>query len=202
MKSKFIVFEGIDHTGKTTQLDMIEGWMRLRNIDFERYREPGGTDTGEKIRELLLDKTRVEMFPVTEILLFFSSRAQLVEEKIQPALKAGRNVILDRYWFSTAAYQGPWMKNGVYRILELARLFELPRPDLVICLDGDPKILANRKRGPSDRIEAKGIEYQKKVRQAYQDLSVQYAPQFRMVDAARGAEKIHEEIIGLLENLP
>src|SRR5262245_34945091 len=104
MRGRFFVFEGIDGCGKTTQSRLLQLELRRRGVNLLHLREPGGTTIGEAVRELLLDPRRAEMTPWTEVFLFMASRAQLVAEKIRPALAAGVTVVLDRYYYSTAAY--------------------------------------------------------------------------------------------------
>ena len=205
---KLIVFEGVDFCGKTTQLDFAEAFLKEKGQEVVRFREPGGTKTGERIRELLLDKAQVEMRPMTEVLLFFASRVQLIEEKVLPAIEAGKTVLLDRYYYSSAAYQGPFLgtqQDGHFRpgwVLYIAeRQLRLPRPDLVIYLDGDPKKLAPRKSGERDRFEERGIEFQEAVRNAYLAM-VDDIDGFRIVSAEQPIEKVRqqiEEILGGME---
>lgn len=197
-KGKLVVFEGLDHTGKGTQIRLAMDWLAAKGVAAETHREPGGTAVGERVRGLLLDPDLKEMKPKTEMLLFFASRAQLSEERVGPALEKGTTVVLDRYYFSTAAYQGPHLTGGAERVLWLARQLQLPEPDLVVCLDGDPERLAERHTGPSDRIEAKGLEFQRGVRKAYFAMAKSF-PYFRLVDAERPVEAVHKEVSGLLE---
>lgn len=199
-KSKFIVFEGVDFCGKTTQLDHAEAFLKRQGRNVARFREPGGTATGERIRELLLDKERVEMIPKTEVLLFFASRVQLLEEKILPALMSGKTALVDRYYYSTAAYQGPFMQGfGIGWVTALAEdWLRLPEPDLVIYLDGDPENLASRKTGKLDRIEARGIEFQKKVRGAYLSMAERRMDLFRVVNAEQPEEVVKKQIEEIL----
>jgi len=197
-KGKLIVFEGVDGSGKGTQIRLALEWMKTRGLDVESYREPGGTAVGEKVRALLLDTSLVEMAPRTEVMLFFASRVQLAQQRTISALLTGTNVVLDRYYFSTAAYQGPFIVDGMDRILAIAELAQLPKPDLVVCLDVDPDVAAARKAGGADRIEAKGLEYQRTVRAAYQMMATKWPEWFRLVDASRSVEKVHEDIASLL----
>lgn len=202
MAGKFIVFEGVDHSGKTTQLDLAEAFLKSDGRKFVRFREPGGTDIGERIRELLLDKAFVRMTARTEVMLFFASRVQLLDEKIIPALVGGTTVLLDRYYYSTAAYQGPFMDGGAGKILELAeKWFGLRRPDRVVYLDGDPVDLAVRKKGENDRIESKGIRYQLDVREAYLSMADRYRDIFRRIDAARQVDEVARDVESALKEI-
>jgi dTMP kinase len=144
MKKSFIVFEGVDFCGKTTQINHAETFLKSKGRDVVRFREPGGTVTGEKIRTMLLEKEKEEIRPKAELLLFFASRVQLLDEKVMPAIKAGKTALLDRYYYSTAAYQGPFLLGyGSGWVTAFAEdWLRLPEPDLVIYLDGDPEKLA------------------------------------------------------------
>lgn len=194
---KFVVFEGVDHCGKTTQIDLAEKWLIERGHNFLRFREPGGTEAGEWIRDILLDK-RLSIVPLCEMLLFMASRVQLLEQKIIPALNDGWLVLLDRYWFSTYAYQGFGGKLQACHVMHQVNLLDLRRPDLVVMLDGDPQKLASRHRGASDRIEAKGLKYQQDVRAGYLDLAEAMPDLFRIVNAEGFVEDVHAAVVDVL----
>ena len=201
MRKNLIVFEGVDFCGKTTQIQYAEAFLKSKGRDVVRYREPGGTAAGEKIREVLLDITQSAMKPKTEVLLFFAARMQLLEEQVLPAIKTGKTAILDRYYYSTAAYQGSVMDGyGPGWVTALAEdWLRLPEPDLVIYLDGDPEKLAPRKTGEKDRIEARGLDYQKKVRATYLALADYRRHIFNVVNAERPVEEVRKEIEAILE---
>lgn len=194
---KFVVFEGVDHCGKTTQIDLAEKWLVAHGYDVLRFREPGGTEAGERIREVLLDKT-LSIVPISEMLLFMASRVQLLEQKILPALNSGHVVLLDRYWFSTYAYQGFAGQLGAERVLGQVELLKLARPHLVVMLDGDPERLASRHSGASDRIESKGLKYQQDVRIGYQALARSTKDLFSVVDAEKPVEVVHAAVVEAL----
>lgn len=196
---KFIVFEGVDHSGKTTQIDLAEKWLTSRGHNVLRFREPGGTPAGERIREVLLDKA-LSVVPLCEMLLFMASRVQLLEQKIEPALSSGHVILLDRYWFSTFAYQGIAGHLGGNRVTDLVFLLGLRRPDLVVMLDGDPERLSSRHLGARDRIEAKGLEYQREVRDGYQRLALMRDVKdlFRVVNAEGSVEEVHAAVAAVL----
>lgn len=198
LPGKFIVFEGVDHCGKTTQIDLAEKWLVGHGYDVLRFREPGGTEAGERIREVLLDKT-LSIVPLSEMLLFMASRVQLLEQKIVPALNSGKVVLLDRYWFSTYAYQGVAGDLGGTLVADQVALLNLRRPDIVIMLDGDPGRLASRHSGVSDRIEVKGLEYQCAVRIGYKTLARgKMKDLFRVVDAEESVENVHAAVVDAL----
>jgi dTMP kinase len=199
MKGKFIVFEGVDHSGKTTQIDKAMKYLASKGRDALRLREPGGTDIGEKIRELLLDKANMKMAPKAELCLFFASRAQLVHEKVLPALEAGQDVIMDRYVYSTAAYQGAaGVKSPVGIVAFSEEWLMLPIPDLVVFLDGDPEVLGKRHRGEKDRMELKGVEYQRSVRACYHQVFGNWPGPYRIVNAEQAMDEVAAEIRGIL----
>ena len=203
MKGKFIVFEGVDHVGKTTQMDRAEEYLKSMKLPVLRYREPGGTKVGERIRDILLDKD-LTIHPKTELMLFFAARMQLIWEHIEAEVSvAGKIVLLDRYYYSTAAYQGPFIQGyGTRWVLTMAEeMLKLPEPDLVIYLDGDPEQLARRAAGEkADRIEAKGLDYQRKVREAYLSMAEQ-RPIFKTVNAMKSVDDVWNSVRTYLDLL-
>lgn len=199
-KARFIVVEGVDHCGKTTMLDRAETFLRLHGTDLVRFREPGGTKIGEKVRELLLDKANNEMTAKTELMLFFASRMQLLEQEILPALDQGRTVVCDRYYYSSAAYQGPEIYGSNWVLGLAENWLRLREPHLVVYLDGDPDVLARRSRGEKDRIEEKGIDYQRKVRFAYSAMADHRPDLFRTVNAERPIEDVWKDVQKILES--
>jgi dTMP kinase len=194
MRGRLIVLEGIDGAGKTTQADLLETRFRSEGVRFLRAREPGGTVIGEKIRKLLLDARRAEMSPRTELFLYMASRAQLVTEVILPSLESGRAILLDRYYYSTAAYQGAAGNVGVGEVIELAeRIAKFPRPDRVILLDVEARAGLERVKRPHDRVEEKGVAYLEKVRKAFLGLA-KGDRRFAVVPAGRPARDVAEEV--------
>jgi dTMP kinase len=193
MAGRFIVFEGIDGCGKTTQIGMLESALKRKVV---RLREPGGTPIGEDIRVVLLNAKHAGMSPTTEFLLYMASRAQLVEQEIRPALKRGDVVLLDRYYYSTAAYQGAAGKLGVKYVLDFAeKTCGFPKPDLVVLLDVDPEEAARRTTREKDRVEAKGIEYQKRVRAAYLAIAKAQKRRFRVIGTSGSIQAVHEKVL-------
>ena len=152
----FITFEGPDGSGKTTQLNLLMEALKSLPLDIVRTREPGGTEIGDQIRSVIMNMKNKSMHPRTEILLFCSSRAQLVEELIRPSLKAGKLVLCDRYADSTLAYQG--YGHGLDRE-ELIRLLDFAtgglKPDLTLLFDipaeAGLRLLGCRNRYPQRR---------------------------------------------------
>lgn len=172
----FVVFEGIDGAGKTTQLKMLEKELVARGLEPVVVREPGSTRVGEAVRAVLLSPAHREMAPATEALLYVAARAQAVTELIRPALAAGRPVLADRFTPSTLAYQ------GYGRGLNLAALREVNRlateglvPDLTILLDVPPEEALGRARrkGDNDRLEQETLAFYTRVRQGYLELAAE-----------------------------
>src|SRR5215467_2234706 len=146
-RGKFITFEGLDGTGKSTQMRKLAVALRAAGHKVIETREPGGTPTGEKIRKVLLDSGTAGLNPLAEMALMFASRAQHIAEVIEPGLAAGSIVLCDRFTDSTEAYQGSGRKlgSGVVRELHRALCGDL-QPDLTILLDSDPHSSLNRAR--------------------------------------------------------
>jgi len=151
-RGKFITFEGLDGTGKSTQLRKLAAALRAAGHKVVETREPGGTATGEKVRRVLLDSATKGLSPMAEMALMFASRAQHIAEVIQPALDRGQIVLCDRFTDSTEAYQGGGRKLGSEPVLELHRILcgDL-QPDLTILLDSDPAMSLGRARQRNQR---------------------------------------------------
>jgi dTMP kinase len=151
-RGKFITFEGLDGTGKSTQLRKLAAALRASGHKVFETREPGGTATGEKIRRVLLDSATEGLSPLAEMALMFASRAQHIAEVIQPALERGQIVLCDRFTDSTEAYQGYGRKLGSEAVHELHRvLCGGLQPDLTILLDSDPAMSVGRARQRNQR---------------------------------------------------
>jgi dTMP kinase len=196
----FVVFEGGEGAGKSTQLKAFVEWLEARGVDVVTTREPGGTAIGERIRSVVLDGDAVEMDERTEALLYAADRAQHVNEVIAPALKAGKVVVSDRYVDSSLAYQGLARGLGleeIYRISEWAT--EGLLPDLVYFLSVDPAAGLARAEGTRDRIEEAGDDFHAKVKAAYLQLAKRYPARFVVVDATRSKAEVHAEIVGIYE---
>ncbi|MGC1449626.1 MAG: dTMP kinase [Candidatus Sulfotelmatobacter sp.] len=152
-RGKFITFEGLDGTGKSTQLRKLAAVVRARGHKVVETREPGGTMTGEKIRRVLLDSGTAGLSPLAEMALMFASRAQHIAEVIEPALAAGSIVLCDRFTDSTEAYQGSGRRLGSHAVRELHRvLCANLQPDLTILLDSDAAASVGRARRRNKRV--------------------------------------------------
>lgn len=195
MAGRLIVFEGIDGCGKTTQIAR----LHRRMPKALRLREPGGTAIGEKVRDLLADRKHDGMSAWTELLLFMAARAQLVEERLRPALERGRTVLLDRYYPSTAAYQGAAGRIGSRFVMDLAeRTLAFPKPDRVLLFDVDEREAFRRRHRKADRMEAKGLAYQRRVRSGYLTLARGDRRRWRVIDASQPVDAVHEAVLRAL----
>ncbi len=170
-KGKFIVFEGGDKSGKTTQIELLKKYLEDDNKKVLLTREPGGTNSviSEKIRTIILDKDHTEIHTRTELLLFLASRAQHVEEIIKPAIEEGRIVLCDRFDGSTFAYQGVARKLNIEEIKEMNNWAkDNIKPDLVIYVDITPEEANNRRRDEKhDRLDREKEDFHKAVREGF-----------------------------------
>ena len=191
----FITFEGTEGSGKTTQAELLAEWLAQREPVL--VREPGGTELGEQIREVLLYKG-LDIDPEAEMYLFMASRRQLIAEVIAPALASGQIVIADRYHDSTLAYQGGG--RGVPTTWPAT----FPRPDITFLLEGRAEIGLDRHEGAGktkDRIEQESIEFHRRVAEKYGQLAADEPQRFVRLDAAGSRDKIHLEVRDRLKAL-
>ena len=201
MKGFFIVFEGPDRSGKSTQAKLLEKWLKANKKKVLLTREPGGTRLSEQIREILLDpKGRIE--PLTELFLYETSRAKLTLSIILPALKAGKVVVSDRFTMSTTAYQGYGRGLPVATVETLNRIASCGvKPDMTIAFNIPDRIFSERERlaqkhsGP-DRMERASAGFRLRVNRAYKALSRR--PGIVSVNAAGSIEEIHARIKALV----
>jgi dTMP kinase len=191
---KFIVLDGGDGCGKSTQAGLLGDWIKTTGVDVCTFRDPGTTVIGEKIREILLDTAHEKMRVNTEVLLYMAARAQLWAEDIAPALTAGKCVIMDRWISSTCAYQGLAGGFGVENVIALGNdCLERVWPDLTVVLDVDLSVSASRLDRELDRIELKGEIYHQKVRQGYLSLGA-YGDNIIVVDAGRTIDEVEADV--------
>lgn len=205
MKGKFIVFEGIDGSGKTTQLQLLGKYLSGRGYPVQLTREPGGTRVGEQIRELLLNPQYGELVPVAEALLYAAARAQHVAQVILPALEEGKIVLCDRFIDSSLAYQG--FGRGVdVSLLEQVNGAAAGGlvPDLVLILDFCRESGMDRLSRPGreiDRIEGEACEFHRRVRSGYLALAARNPLLYRVIDACRPVEQVHRDIVEAVEEV-
>lgn len=188
--ARFIVLDGIDGCGKSTQARRLaESLSQARGVPALHLREPGSTKVGERIRELLLSREH-ELDPGVELLLFAAARRQTLRELVRPALAQGRDVVCERFHASTFAYQaiaGGLPEDDVLAVL--LRWADDPRPDALILLDIDPVDAARRRDGPADRIEAKGLEFQRRVAEGYRRFA-ELQPSTVVLDGSASADEV------------
>jgi dTMP kinase len=199
----FISFEGIDFSGKSTQIELLKDYLEEHNKKVEILREPGGTEISEKVRKILLDNKNEKMFAEAELLLFSASRAQLVREKIQPYLDKGIYVISDRFHDSSTAYQGYGRGIPVEVVMKVHELVIGDTiPDLTFFIDIPVGIANERKKKKSniklDRIEVADIEFYNRVRSGYLEIA-RKEERFKVIDGTQTIETIQNQIISELE---
>jgi dTMP kinase len=188
----FVTFEGADGSGKSTQAELLRATLADEGREVVLTREPGGTELGERIRELLLDGPQMGAW--AEATLFAASRAQHVEEVIRPALEHGATVVCDRYVDSSLAYQGIARGLGIEEVLELnLRATGGLLPDVTFLLLLDPGVAAARWTD-ADRLEREGDALQAKVDGAYRELAARFPERIVSVDGARDADEIAREV--------
>jgi len=201
LEGKFIVLDGPDGCGKTTQVKLLAQWLERQGIATKTFRDPGDTAIGEKIRQILLNPEHIAMSTAAEVLLYMAARAQLWEEKIAPALTQKKCVILDRWLSSTCAYQGHAGGFGINQVIKLAAdSLKMPWPDLTIILDVDLETAANRLPGRLDRMEAKPRQYHQKVRDGFLELA-RRQKNFLVVDATSDIETVQKKILQLISEV-
>lgn len=191
----FITLEGTDGVGKTTQIGLLREFLEDRGYKVYVTREPGGTSISEKLREILLDKGNFEMTDVTEMMIYAASRAQLVAERIEPALHQGVIVICDRFVDSSVAYQGYGRDLGdAVRVVNTYATNGL-EPDITFFLDLDPKEgRARIGKEVQDRLEQEKMDFFYRVYDGYQDLCRKYPERMVQIDASRSVEEIQKNM--------
>ena len=198
--SLFIVIDGVEGCGKSTQINLLAEHLRAQGREVVVTHEPGGAPVGERIRELLLDPEYPEMTPLTEMMLFCASRAQHCEQVIRPALEAGRIVLCDRFASSTAAYQGYAGGLGLDTVEAVNAIATGGlEPDLLIILDLDPEIGLRRKFGDdaqaADRIEEKSLEFHRKVREGFLEYARLHGDFSAVVSGDAEPAQVHQAIL-------
>lgn len=213
-RGKFITFEGLDGTGKSTQIQKLAKALRTLGQSVVVTREPGGTATGEKIRHVILDSATTELSPMAELALMFASRAQHIREVIEPAVAEGKLVLCDRFTDSTEAYQGSGRKLGTKAVLELHRILcGNLQPDLTILLDSDLATSVERARrrnvaktakagrGHKDenRFEQENRAFFGRVRNGYIAIARRDSERVVVVDARGTPSQTHAKILDVVK---
>ena len=203
MQGVFVTLEGADGCGKSTQTGLLAASIEASGRELVRLREPGGTAISEKVRALLLDPANSEMCPECELLLFEASRAQLVRQVIEPALARGAVVLCDRFYDSTYAYQAAGRsldENVINAANALGSCGVAPQRTIVLDMDTDAA-LARAVVAGADRMEAEGVEFQRRVRAGYLHLAGVEPDRVRVVDADGAPEEVFSRVASQLEDL-
>jgi dTMP kinase len=201
-RGPFITFEGMDGSGKTTQMRRLAARLRARGRTVVETAEPGGTAIGQKIRHILLDAANQELSPIAELLLYFASRAQNVDQTIQPALARGEIVLADRFTDSSLVYQGCGRGLGAETVLALDRVAcRGLKPDLTLLVDIDVETSLARAHARNSaepnsetRMDEQAVEFHRKVYEAYQALAAREPGRIKLVDGRAGRDEIEREI--------
>jgi dTMP kinase len=201
-KGYFISLEGGEGAGKSTQNKRIVQWLSEQGHVVIETREPGGTVISEQIRQLLLDTRNAGLNPVSELLLMFAARSQLVQEVIRPALAAGNVIVCDRFTDASYAYQGGGRQLGAETVASLEKLVlgDL-RPDLTLLFDLPVETGMQRVagRGAADRFEAESVRFFERVRNAYLARAAADPSRFRVIDASANEDQVWEQVRKILQ---
>lgn len=197
-KGLFITFEGADGCGKTTQIKLLDEYLRSKGYKTLLTREPGSKGLGEKLREILLNYDG-EVSPVAESFLFLADRAQHVDCIIKPALESGVIVLCDRHTDSTLAYQGYGRGLDLEEIRNLNKIATSGlKPDLTIVLDVDIETSQKRVGAEKDRMESAGIEFFKRVRNGFLEIAKQEPDRVEVINSTDTIENIHKKVVELI----
>ncbi|HEX4030861.1 MAG TPA: dTMP kinase [Terracidiphilus sp.] len=202
----FITLEGLDGSGKTTQIKRLATWMNRRGLSVMQTRQPGGTELGDRIRSILLDARSVAVAPMAEMALMFADRAQAIAEVIGPALDTGKMVVCDRFTDSTEAYQGGGRQLGSAIVLELHRLIcGNLQPDLTLLLLPGLEVSLARARRRNDRVEQQTganegrfeqeqDEFHHRVWSKYHEIAARETQRVVLIEGDLGIDEVHEQI--------
>ena len=205
---QFITLEGIDGTGKSTQLRLLVRYLKKRGLPVRVTREPGGTKLGERIRKILLDSKNTHLSSLAELALMYAARAQHLEEVIRPALAKRQIVISDRYNDASLAYQGYGRKLGVATVRAFDRIVSgRTQPDLTILLDLAPRLSLGRAVGRQSlrnsnqgRFESQGLDFHRRVRRGYMAIARMDPRRVKVVPAGGPVAEVHARIRSLLDS--
>jgi dTMP kinase len=208
--SLFITFEGVEGSGKTTQIQRLRKYLTKKGIPCKVTREPGGVPIGEKVRKILLDPNHHEMVPMAELFLYEAARAQHVKEVIKPFLKKGGIVVCDRFSDATLAYQGYGRRIDLKWIAHLNRLASQGiKPDVTFLLDCPSDVGLKRalyrnrtlKQEREERFEREKIQFHQRVRKGYLAIAKKEPRRVKVVDTREGEERVFEKIRKTVDNL-
>ena len=191
----FIVFEGVDGAGKSTQLKFFVEWLQANHYDVVTCKDPGSTELGEQLRAILLGRHDVPIHMRTEMMMFTTARTQLVQQIVKPAIESGKTVVLDRYIFSTVVYQGHaggLDPDELWKVNQIAT--EGLLPDLTFVLDLPVDVEVTRLGKSLDRMESRGVEYMQRVRDGFLKEAERWPDKVEIVNADRSADEIQKEI--------
>ena len=203
-KGLFITFEGVEGAGKTTNIEYIAEKLKQAGHEILLTREPGGTTTGEAIREILISKDLPEMHHITELLLMFAARAEHLKRKIIPALEQGKWVLCDRFTDASYAYQGAGRGIGLEKIALLENFVQDDlRPDYTFLFDLEADIGLSRaqSRGETDRFEQQHIDFFNKVRNQYLKMAKAEPTRYQIINAQFDLETVQKQISDIIEEL-
>ena len=207
----FITLEGIEGSGKTTQISRLAEFLEDRGMGCVMTRQPGGTQIGENIRSILLDPANRALDPLAELLLYLADRAQHINELIKPALEIGKTVLCDRYFDATLVYQGFARGLSIELIGQLhQRLFDDLKPDVTLLLDLSPQqglertwqqLNTGQRSGDESRFEAETLAFHEKVRAGYLELARLEPDRFRIIDATQTQDQVFAAISKVVSSL-
>ena len=195
----FLCLDGVDGGGKTTQLELLKAWLRAEGHDVVSCRDPGTTPLGEELRKLVLNRHDLVIHRRAEMLVYMAARAQLVEQVIRPALEAGRTVVSDRFLLANVVYQG---HAGGLDVDSLWAVGQVAvgglEPDLVCVLDLPAEVAAARMTRTLDRMEAQGLEFQRRVRAGFLAEASRRPERIAVIDATQTPEQVHGDIVAAI----
>jgi dTMP kinase len=198
----FIVFEGGEGSGKSTQARALHRRLERNGVPAVLTFEPGGTELGNQVRNLIKNKKKIAILPGTELFLFAASRIQLIKEIIKPALEEGKIVICDRFSFSTLAYQGYGRQLSLSMVRQVnEQALQGIRPDLVILLDLPPELGFVRRKKHHDRFESMDLDFHRRVRKGYLEMASASPEDWKIIDASLSRKSINGIIWNTVEQL-
>ena len=205
MNNLFITFEGGDGSGKSTQVNLLKDYLDNLNFETIKTREPGGTPSAEILRDLLTTGEVEKWTPMSEALLMWASRYEHLIQVIEPALNSGKNVICDRFYDSTYAYQGVAHNLGIDKMEKLKKIIIGDiEPDVTFVLDIDPKVGLKRsldRPNQENRFESYNIDFHNKIRSAFLEIAIKNKNRCGVVDASLNEQEINNLIITVIDNL-